>query len=75
MGKVIRFRKRWMGDIGHRHFVAYPKISKRPKGTCGKCGRPTRRSSVTGVLHANCYICRRLMMVYGPNIEVTWVEE
>lgn len=53
-----------------RRVVARYRESKDRVGTCSCCGAETRRSSVTSILHEDCYWCRRLKMVYGPNIKV-----
>ena len=51
--------------------VANYKETDVKKGSCGCCGEETRRSWVTHILHDDCYGCRHLKMVYGPNIKVT----
>lgn len=76
MGAVLKFPKVWRGNKNNRHFVARPKISfKKVKRRCNKCNRPVRRSHRTGILWPNCFVCRYLMMIYGPNISVKYVEE
>jgi hypothetical protein len=73
---IQKFPKIWRGEKNHRFFVARPKISvRRVKTTCSKCDRPVRRSSKTGTLWPNCYTCRLLMMVYGPNIKVKYNDD
>lgn len=75
MANILKFPKKWEGERNHRHFVARPRISfKKVKRRCNKCNRPVRRSHKTGILHPNCFTCRYLMMVYGPNISVTYEE-
>lgn len=39
-------------------------------GRCVKCGGRVLRSWHTGILHRACFLCRYLMMIYGPKIEV-----
>ena len=43
---------------------------KLQRGTCETCGGRVLRSWRTGTLHARCFICRYLTMIYGPNIRV-----
>lgn len=42
---------------------------------CEKCKQPVRRSWKTQILWDHCSTCRGLMMIYGPNIEVTYKPE
>lgn len=44
-------------------------------GECITCGRSTRRSWRTGILHKRCYGCRYLVMIYGPSITVEYTRE
>lgn len=73
--KVLKFPKKWDGVKNNRHFIARPQISTVTERKCLTCKRPTRRSWRTGVLHNRCFTCRYLVMIYGPNIEVEWVEK
>lgn len=75
-GTVIQFPKRIVGELHHRHFKVKPKISwDKTKRTCTMCGGQVRRSWRTGILHTRCRSCRYLIMMYGPNIEVTFEKE
>jgi hypothetical protein len=58
------------GERGGLLFTAYPKIANVTRGVCGTCGGPTRRSRY-GIMHKDCFGCRYLKMIYGPNITVT----
>lgn len=45
------------------------------RGVCETCGGRVVRSYHTGILHARCYLCRYLSMIYGPNIRVRREDE
>lgn len=65
---------RLTGNVKGGTFTARYRTSRAKSGTCERCGRPVRRSWVTGILHDECRTCRYLVMMYGPSISVRLVE-
>lgn len=59
------------GEHSGARFSATYAISIRAKRECSTCGRLVRRSWRTKILHKDCFGCRYLKMIYGPNISVT----
>lgn len=62
------------GERGKLSFHAWPKESSVEKGICHTCAGPVRKSWRTGILHRDCFGCRYLKMIYGPNIKVERTE-
>lgn len=67
---VVSFRKRLEGELRKHLFVAYVQPSEETKRKCASCGGRIIRSHLTGILHKDCFTCRYLKMIYGPNIKI-----
>lgn len=59
------------GQTARTFYRATYAISTRMKRECATCGGLVRRSWRTKILHRDCFGCRYLKMIYGPNISVT----
>lgn len=66
-----RHRVEATGTYGKLTFTVRFIPDEETKGTCDSCGGRTLRSHKTGILHDDCYGCRHLKMIFGPNIKVT----
>jgi hypothetical protein len=58
------------GDRGKLSFKAKWTPSSTNRSVCRSCGGLVRQSWRTGITHRNCFGCRYLIMIYGPNIQV-----
>lgn len=63
------------GERGGLLFHVVTKEAGVTRGVCRCCGGRTLKSHRTGILHSDCFGCRYLKMIYGPNIRVRRVTE
>jgi hypothetical protein len=63
-------RETLRGEKNGARFRARFRTSDETAGECRRCGRDVRRSWATHILHSECRVCRYLVMMYGPSIEV-----
>lgn len=71
---VVSFTKRVTGELRKHVFMARVQPSEDTVGKCA-CGGRIIRSHRTGILHKDCFTCRYLKMIYGPNITITRRED